>query len=221
MSLYFPPLRYSFGPGPHVVELFLEFPQYHPNVELDSWPRVRGKLTLEMAPLDLMPVSVNLFLQQIHHKLWNGCAFVINAEHILQAGPHLPSSDGKEYTLKSPEILNRFRESGLMELPFQEYQEEYPHEQYTIGYAGRPGGLNWYINKVNNTLNHGPGGQRHYNSMIDDADPCFAKVVSGWDVLEYIEKLPVENARLVRPLVIADSRVIISRTSEQQQPQQQ
>ncbi|KAL3758384.1 hypothetical protein ACHAWU_005054 [Discostella pseudostelligera] len=211
----------SFGPGPHVVELFLEFPQYHPNVELDSWPRVRGKLTLEMAPLDLMPVSVNLFLQQIHHKLWNGCAFVINAEHILQAGPHLPSSDGKEYTLKSPEILNRFRESGLMELPFQEYQEEYPHEQYTIGYAGRPGGLNWYINKVNNTLNHGPGGQRHYNSMIDEADPCFAKVVSGWDVLEYIEKLPVENARLVRPLVIADSRVIISRTSEQQQPQQQ
>jgi len=57
--------------------------------------------------------------------------------------------------------------------------------------------------------------------MIDEADPCFAKVVSGWDVLEYIEKLPVENARLVRPLVIADSRVIISRTSEQQQPQQQ
>lgn len=208
-----------FGPGPHLVEVFVEFPQYVSDLELDQWPRVRGKLTLEMAPLDLMPVAVNLFLQQIDHGLWNGCSFVVNPQHILQAGPHQPTPDGNEYSLNSAELLNRFTDAGLHELPFQEYRDEFPHEQYTIGYAGRPGGRNWYINKVNNTINHGPGGQRHH-SMNEDADPCFAKLVGGWDALDLIDKIPSDDhSRLVRPVVIVDSRVVGSREGHHLQEQ--
>lgn len=204
-----------------MVEVYVEFPQYVPDLELDQWPRVRGRLRLEMAPLHLMPVAVNLFLQQIHHGLWNGCAFVVNAEHILQAGPHQPSPDGNGYSLNSVELLNRFTDAGLHELPFQEYRDEYSHEQYTIGYAGRPGGRNWYINKVNNTESHGPGGQRHQN-MDDEADPCFAKLEGGWEVLEFIEKIPSDDhSRLVRPVIIVESRVVGSSEGHYWQEQQQ
>lgn len=204
-----------------MVEVYVEFPQYVPDLELNQWPRVRGTFRLEMAPLHLMPVAVNLFLQQIHHGLWNGCAFVVNAEHILQAGPHQPSPDGNEYRINSVEILNRFTDAGLQELPFQEYRDEYPHEQYTIGFGGRPGGQTWYINKVNNTENHGPGGQRHHN-MGDEADPCFARLVGGWEVLELVEKIPIDDySRLVRPVMIVDSRVIYSSEGHSWEEQQQ
>ena len=208
LILFSLPPAHRFGPGPHVVEVYVEFPQFVENTDLDQWPRVRGTLRLEMAPLDLMPVAVNLFLQQIYHGLWNGCAFVVNAEHILQAGPHQPTPDGKEYSLNSEELLHRFTDAGLLELPYQEYRDEYPHEPYTIGYAGRPGGSNWYINKVNNTINHGPGGQQHH-SLNEEADPCFAKVVGGWEVLELVQKIPIDaDSRLLRPVMIVDSRVI-------------
>ena len=46
----------------------------------EKWKRDRGTITIEMAPLELMPVAVNLFLQQVHHRFWNGCSFVINAK---------------------------------------------------------------------------------------------------------------------------------------------
>ena len=213
-------LHSRFGPGPHVVEVYVEFPQYIEGSDLDQWPRVRGTLRIEMAPLHLMPVAVNLFLQQIHHKLWNGCAFVINAEHIVQAGPHQPTPDGNSYHLNSDELANRFKEAGLSEMPFQEYRDEYPHEAYTIGYAGRPGGQSWYIKKVNNTENHGPGGQTHHN-LNEEADPCFARLIGGWEVLELVEKIPTDGSRLVRPVVIADTRVVGSEQYPEQHHQHQ
>lgn len=44
-------------------------------------------------------------------------------------------------------------------LAFQEYSEKFPHKQFTLGYAGRPGGPAFYISTVDNTHNHGPGSQ--------------------------------------------------------------
>ena len=55
--------------------------------------------------------------------------------------------------------------------------------------AGRPGGPDFYISTVDNTLNHGPGGQGQY-TLKNEADPCFAKVVQGVEVVEAIHKLP-------------------------------
>ncbi len=40
------------------------------------------------------------------------------------------------------------------------YFDSYPHEKYTLGFAGRGGGNAFYINTENNTMTHGPGTDR-------------------------------------------------------------
>ena len=57
--------------------------------------------------------------------------------------------------------------------------------QYTLGFTGRPGGPDFYINKMNNTEAHGPGGQ-HQHHLEEFADPCFAKVIDGFETLDMI-----------------------------------
>ena len=201
-----------FGDGPHNVELEIEYPQYTEDVEPSDWPRIRGVFTLEMAPLNLMPIAVNLFLQQVHHKLWNGCSFVINAMHILQAGPHRYTEGGK-YDANLPELLKRFQNSRLDKMPFQEYHDDYPHSKYTVGYAGRPGGPDFYINKIDNSVNHGPGGQSHHD-LHEEADPCFARLIGGLEILDQLNKIPIDydrGALLLQPVVIVDSRVVAPR----------
>ena len=203
---------YRFGDGPHNVELEIEYPQYTEDVEPSDWPRIRGVFTLEMAPLNLMPIAVNLFLQQVHHKLWNGCSFVINAMHILQAGPHRYTEGGK-YDANLPELLKRFQNSRLDKMPFQEYHDDYPHSKYTVGYAGRPGGPDFYINKIDNSVNHGPGGQSHHD-LHEEADPCFARLIGGMEILDQLNKIPIDydrGALLLQPVVIVDSRVVAPR----------
>jgi hypothetical protein len=79
--------------------------------------------------------------------------------------------------------LKPFIEAELASLDFPEYSERFPHEKWTLGYTGRPGGPDWYINKQNNTIMHGPGGQYHHQ-IEEQADPCFAKVIDGFDKIE-------------------------------------
>jgi cyclophilin family peptidyl-prolyl cis-trans isomerase len=155
-----------------------------------------------------MPVTINMFLKQVHHKLWNGCAFVINAMHIFQAGPH--KYENERYVPNHPDLLGNFKEAKLDKIPFQEYSEQYPHEQYTLGLAGRPGGPDFYINKVNNTKNHGPGGQRIHD-LHEEADPCFGKVVKGIDLLDEINKIPIDYTAgnlLKYHVLIVDAKMI-------------
>ncbi|KAL7531182.1 hypothetical protein ACHAXR_003882 [Thalassiosira sp. AJA248-18] len=206
-----------FGPGPHKIELEIEYPQYTLDVEPTDWPTVRGVFTMEMAPLDLMPIAVNLFMQQVHHKLWNGCSFVINAMHILQGGPHRYTEGGK-YDANLDELVSKFENARLDKMPFQEYSDEYPHGQYTVGFAGRPGGPDFYINKIDNHVNHGPGGQSHHD-LHEEADPCFAKLVGGMGIIAELNRIPVDydrGAMLLHPVVIVDSRVISSRAAEEE-----
>ena len=175
----------------------------------EKWKRDRGTITIEMAPLELMPIAVNLFLQQVHHRFWNGCSFVINAMHILQAGPHEYNGQGK-YNANSVALKSRFEKSRLDKMPYQEYSHEYPHKQYTVGFAGRPGGPDFYINKVDNSVNHGPGGQSHHD-LHEEADPCFGTVVDGLEVLEDLNRIPVdrENGNLfMGPVTIVGGRVL-------------
>ena len=79
-------------------------------------------------------------------------------------------------------------ENHLAGLAFQEYHPSYPHIRGSLGYAGRPGGPEFYISLVDNTDNHGPGSQ----GSKTEADGCFARVVEGWDdvvVCIYLLKL--------------------------------
>jgi len=76
-----------FGPGPHKVKFEVELPRDR----MRDAHLINGQFpgfTIELYPLAHMPHSVHLFLEQVYHKLWDGCSFVVNAPHILQAGAH-------------------------------------------------------------------------------------------------------------------------------------
>ena len=64
-----------------------------------------------MAPLDLMPHSVNLFLQQVHHGLWDGNELTANPEHIMSFGYHRASAH------------EGFLVEGLKALKYQEHYD--------------------------------------------------------------------------------------------------
>ena len=180
----------------------------------EIWSRTKKTITIEMAPLNLMPIAINLFLQQIHHKLWEGCNFVINAMHILQAGPHQYKGEG-QYAANSYLLKGKFEKNRLDTMPYQEYSLDYPHTKYTVGFAGRPGGPDFYINKVDNSENHGQGGQTHHD-LHEEADPCFVRVVAGFEVIEDINRIPVDREKgslLKAPVTIVGGRVIAFRRS--------
>ena len=203
---FFPLIR--FGPGPHKVEMELEYPKVSTtNSDPATWPRVRNKLSIELAPLDLMPHTVNLFLQQVHHKLWDGCSVNTNADHIYQLGPSYEDDLKEKYS-----HYEQFYERGLDKVSYQEYSEQYRHKQWTVGLAGRPGGPDFYVNKVDNTVIHGPGGQTNDGDMHNEADPCFGRVADDDSrrVLDEIGMIPTdaENGYAIKyPVVIVSARV--------------
>jgi cyclophilin family peptidyl-prolyl cis-trans isomerase len=130
-------------------------------------------IVMEMAPLDLMPHSVYTFLEMISEGLLDGCSFIINAMHELKAAP-LPY-DGSPASIKA----KQFSDSGLESVAFKEYSPEFPHEKYTIGFAA-DGSPSFYINSED-------------NSDIHVGDPCFAKIVSGYDTVQRLDELPTRN----------------------------
>eukprot|EP00592_Proboscia_alata_P020324 CAMPEP_0194421814 /NCGR_PEP_ID=MMETSP0176-20130528/21073_1 /TAXON_ID=216777 /ORGANISM="Proboscia alata, Strain PI-D3" /LENGTH=390 /DNA_ID=CAMNT_0039230155 /DNA_START=19 /DNA_END=1191 /DNA_ORIENTATION=- len=182
----------AFGPGPHKVLFTLILP---------NLPNERFEFIMEMAPIDLMPHTVHTFLQQVHHKLWDGCTFVFCAEHILQASP-MPSDLNPHADLRQP-----FYENSLDKVYFQEYSQEYPHVTNTVGISGRPGGPDFYINLVDNTDNHGPGGQID-NILKEEADPCFGKIISGLDVIEKMKNLPTTDYEFDKFVHIESARIM-------------
>lgn len=157
-----------FGPPPYTI-----------NVKLAVGDVDLGHITLEMAH-DEMPYTSLFFLRQVEAQLWDDQKIIRNAGHVIQADP------------RGPPGRKRFKELGLSSVAFQEYNEKFPHVKYTIGLAGRLGGPDWYISIIDNTRNHGPGGQGNYN-LAAEADPAFGKVTSGFDVIEKIKKLPIKE----------------------------
>jgi len=144
-----------YGNPPYRVEFDVEFPSIMPDER-------NGKILIELAPIELTPHVVFVFLEIV--RTWTGGAFNRVAGHVLQT-----TVDGSH--------------EGLA---FQEYHPDFPHKQFTLGYAGRPGGPPWYISIIDNTQNHGPGSQ----GSATEADGCFGKVLEGFDVVEQIKKHP-------------------------------
>jgi hypothetical protein len=85
--------------------------------------------------------------------------------------------EGNEFA-QEDRRMRRFAEMGLDKLAFPDYSPEFPHVPWTLGYTGRPGGPDWYINKVDNTKGHGPGGQ-HQHALEEQGDSCFGFVEEG------------------------------------------
>lgn len=134
-----------------LVEMDVTFPAVMPG---DG----KGKIMIETAPFDVNPHNVLVFLEIV--ETWNGGAFFRNAGHVLQAKTNVETPRGT--------------------LAFQEYSPQYPHAEYTLGYAGRPGGPQFYISIMDNTDNHGPGSQ----GSKTEADGCFGRVLQGKEVVD-------------------------------------
>jgi cyclophilin family peptidyl-prolyl cis-trans isomerase len=157
------------------VKLELEFPGEENLKAGLGRPTV---LVFEMAPLDLVPHSVYMFLEMVHAGLFDGCSFILNAMHVIKAAP-LPY-DGSSASQK----VKAFTKLGLETVAFREYSSEFPHEQYTVGFAA-DGSPSFYINTQDNTELH-------------VGEPCFAKVVSGFDTVARLEAAPTRNGIFYR-----------------------
>jgi cyclophilin family peptidyl-prolyl cis-trans isomerase len=146
-------------------------------------PEKTRYFVVELAPLNTVPHAVHLFLNQVAHKLWDNTWFYINGPHVLQAGPQAEESEIGEGETERMAALRPFKKYNLDSLAFPEYSDKFSHVPWTLGFTGRPGGPDFYINKVDNTAGHGPGGQFHHE-LGEFADSCFARVVKGFDTLE-------------------------------------
>lgn len=128
----------------------------------------------------------------IHYRLLLSLALYysphVHAEEVIdedtgEAHLELFEDDGKR---------EDFVESGYTSVSFQEYSPDFPHRQYTLGYAGRPGGPNFYINMKDNTRVHGPQLDLKEDDEMD-ADPAFGKVVAGFDTVDRMHAMPIKE----------------------------
>jgi cyclophilin family peptidyl-prolyl cis-trans isomerase len=131
-------------------------------------------LILEMAPLELMPHSIYTFLEMVDAKLFDGCSFILNAMNVIKAAP-LPYEKG----VSPSKMAKAFTRLGLDTVSFREYSDDYPHEQYTVGFAA-DGSPSFYINTDDNTEQHA-------------GEPCFARIVSGFETVDKMEAEPVRS----------------------------
>ena len=149
------------------VEVNVIFPETVPDTSRHKGST--GTIVIEMAPIDLIPVSVFYFLEMA--RTWKQGAFHRNAGHVLQVSSVSGAHGGRTH------------------MPFQEYSPSHPHAKGTTGYAGRPSGPGWYVSIMDNTRNHGPGSQQKHNPH--EADANFGHVVQGMDdVVPRIHSIP-------------------------------
>jgi hypothetical protein len=167
----------KFGRGPYLFEFQLRI------WGADNIP-TEHFFTVELAPIDLMPISTHFFLEQVSQRLWDGTTIYLNADHVIGARPW--NGDG---TSK----LDAFHQAGLATLPLIEYSPHYPHMPYTMAYSG--GGPNLYLNKRHNV-------HHQYN------DPCFAEVVIGRSTVDAMAGMKghAHDPKHIRPIDIVAVR---------------
>jgi hypothetical protein len=107
-------------------------------------------------------------------RLWDDAVFYHHAHtnHVVAAVPwDFGTFESKRHTLLS---------TGAS---FVEYSDAFPHEAFTVAFNGR--GPNFYINTLDNSEHHAPNGEgQGHHDLPGDADPCFAKVISGYDAVK-------------------------------------
>lgn len=165
-----------YGPGPHRVRFTVEFPSM----------QNKGVFVIEVAS-ELMPHSSKLFLDQVSHRLWDNTAFWHHegVDHLISAAA---------VSFKTGE--SRFHHFGALDVgrvSFAEYSEEMPHVPWTVGFAGK--GPEFYINSVDNTKSHGPDGNTHQDNAVNEADPCFGRIVEGLSVVKQMYSLSQKQTK--------------------------
>ena len=80
---------FRFGPGPHKVELNLQFPPGYD--KLDESVPDKARIVLELAPVDEMPHTVYWFLEQVSRQLYDFTSFHRNAgKHVIIYRGYIP-----------------------------------------------------------------------------------------------------------------------------------
>lgn len=133
---------------------------------------------MELFSVEKLPHSVYFFLDLVTSRTWDDTVFLHHMAHVMATAPI------DYFTQKVKH--NHFYSLGWANLGFSEQSDEYKHNKYTLGFSGQ--GPTFYINTVDNSYVHGPGSQQHH-LLPYDADPCFGKVIEGFDVVDDIEKL--------------------------------
>ena len=202
-----------YGPGPtFYVEMHLTIHDRRAHGSSTD-----GTVLIQTASIETMPYSVYHFLELVSHKAYDGTSFHVNAQHLMQAGPSA--------IVERMEKLKR-EDPSLASLIFQEYSPQMPHKQYTLGFPKRPGGPDFYVNMGDNSGIHGPGGQaRHYGETIGmDADPCFARVVEGFNMVDGVRVRLSEDesqeAVMINSMRVVDQHHLSHRLRNPSHPQQ-
>lgn len=171
-------VNFRFGKGPHRVKFTIGF------IDKNGVEEPRN-FVVELGSIDTMPHSIHFFLDMVAAKVWDNTVFLHHeqVEHVVQVAP-IDFDTQKE-------VQNGFRlHRGL---GFPEYSDEYQHTKYTIGFAGQ--GPAFYINTMDNSRAHGPGGQPNH-IMSNDGDPCFGRVVDGVEVIDDLIKYGMQQNQM-------------------------
>jgi hypothetical protein len=192
--VFFSDTHIRYGNPPYYCEFTVAIAVQNEHDADADYEELIKTFTIEMAPLEDMPHAVHLFLEQVAHKLWDNGWFYLNGPHVFQAGPQVPDDEEYEALLEKGVdertlALKPFKDLQLDSLAFPEYSDKFPHLPWTLGFTGRPGGPDFYINKVDNVKAHGPGGQTHHD-LVEHADPCFAKIIAGMDTIALMTNSP-------------------------------
>lgn len=152
----------------------------------ENGKRSLKSFVVETASIEIVPTSIHMFLDMVSAGIWDNTVFLHHeeVEHVVAAAPF----DHATKKIKH----NQLSLLGWVGLGFPEYTDQFPHVQYTIGFAGV--GPSFYINTLDNSEAHGPGMQGHY-LLSNDADPCFAKVVEGFDVVDDLIRLGLNQRK--------------------------
>ena len=126
-----------------------------------------ASFTIELLPVSLFPVSVYHFLEM---------ARVCNTH--LNDPDGLPINKKNRFLAALAHIVSARCEDFDWKLPIQEYSPDFPHQEQTMGWSGRPGGPQFYVSLIDNTVGHGPNSQGDPDPYRADAP--IGKVIEGW-----------------------------------------
>ena len=207
----------KYGQGPHHVELQVQLPSYQV-VGGSSTPIVET-IKIELAPLDMMPHSIHVFLEQISSGMWDDGAFDLHSGHVFMA-----------HNRELAESPNDKEEIPMLSFP--EFNADYPHDRYTIAFPsplstskqGNSPRQAFYINLQDNSSHHSPrvesfssGGAGVATTITEErfveGESCFGKIFdeSSRRVVDRMDALSADDGRrgnLNESVILKTARVV-------------
>ena len=177
LCLYFSSPAARYGKGPFLVQFNVRFPESAED-ETESFQ-------VQLASLTDMPHTIFVFMELIHLGLYRGTA-IKAGDGVIDVGN--PAHAEKTVTVKMMDRLVKFGYEKPISI--REHSKVFPHEEFTIGFVDIGPSLS--INMKDNTKERGPEGRD---------DPCFGKVVTGFDTLTRIQNAggsPIELVSVER-----------------------